>query len=205
MEESDFVVVICLVVLLSNVDVIRAHCENWWWAFPRCAQGNGDCVHTCSVEVFADVACVLVFCGFSEPLVVTNSLSLSHSSSFSSQLRWLSCVACRSLSLFALQIHLEHMAARGGSSTKKTKKSQAIELSADMEECLSILQQLMQKEEAAAFNEPVDWEGLGLPDYPDIVKHPMDLGTVLVRVYVCMYVCVWIYECMQVCELANVN
>ena len=101
------------------------------------------------------------------------------------------------------------MAARGGSSTKKTKKSQAIELSADMEECLSILQQLMQKEEAAAFNEPVDWEGLGLPDYPDIVKHPMDLGTVLVRVYVCMYVCmyvcVWIYECMQVCELANVN
>jgi len=71
------------------------------------------------------------------------------------------------------------MAARGGSSTKKTKKSQAIELSADMEECLSILQQLMQKEEAAAFNEPVDWEALGLPDYPDIVKHPMDLGTVL--------------------------
>jgi hypothetical protein len=26
--------------------------------------------------------------------------------------------------------------------------------------------------------EPVDWKGLGLPDYPAIVKNPMDLSTV---------------------------
>lgn len=25
---------------------------------------------------------------------------------------------------------------------------------------------------------PVDWEALKLPDYPEIIKHPMDLGTV---------------------------
>jgi hypothetical protein len=26
--------------------------------------------------------------------------------------------------------------------------------------------------------QPVDWEALGIPDYPEIVKQPMDLGTV---------------------------
>ena len=72
------------------------------------------------------------------------------------------------------------MAARS-SGQKKTKKSHAVELSADMEECLQNLTGLMQKEEAPAFNEPVDWQALGLDTYPDIVKNPMDLGTVLVR------------------------
>lgn len=28
------------------------------------------------------------------------------------------------------------------------------------------------------FREPVDWKGLGLYDYPQIIKKPMDLGTV---------------------------
>lgn len=26
----------------------------------------------------------------------------------------------------------------------------------------------------------VDWKGLNLPDYPEIIKHPMDLGTIQV-------------------------
>lgn len=30
------------------------------------------------------------------------------------------------------------------------------------------------------FKEPVDWERLELLDYPDIVKNPMDLGTLKV-------------------------
>jgi hypothetical protein len=28
------------------------------------------------------------------------------------------------------------------------------------------------------FREPVDWKGMGLTDYPLVVKHPMDLSTV---------------------------
>ena len=28
----------------------------------------------------------------------------------------------------------------------------------------------------------VDWKYLGLLDYPDVVKHPMDLGTVIKRI-----------------------
>ncbi|CAM9471612.1 unnamed protein product, partial [Choristocarpus tenellus] len=37
---------------------------------------------------------------------------------------------------------------------------------------------LLTRSESAAFREPVDWRGLGLPDYPIVVKRPMDLGTV---------------------------
>ena len=32
--------------------------------------------------------------------------------------------------------------------------------------------------EAYDFKTPVDWKGMNLTDYPAIVKHPMDLGTV---------------------------
>ena len=32
--------------------------------------------------------------------------------------------------------------------------------------------------ESAAFRQPVDWKGLGLLDYPQIIKKPMDLGTI---------------------------
>jgi hypothetical protein len=30
---------------------------------------------------------------------------------------------------------------------------------------------------AEAFAAPVDWEDLELKDYPDVIKRPMDLGT----------------------------
>lgn len=69
------------------------------------------------------------------------------------------------------------MSARGPS---RKKKLSPVDLSPEMDECLQILLSIMQKEEAAAFNEPVDWETLGLPDYPSIIKSPMDLGTIQV-------------------------
>ena len=31
---------------------------------------------------------------------------------------------------------------------------------------------------AFIFLEPVDYVGMNLPDYPQIIKHPMDLGTI---------------------------
>jgi hypothetical protein len=34
-------------------------------------------------------------------------------------------------------------------------------------------------EHTEPFRAPVDWKGLGLDNYPKIVKKPMDLGTVL--------------------------
>lgn len=37
---------------------------------------------------------------------------------------------------------------------------------------------ILSRNESFAFREKVDWENLGLMDYPEIVKTPMDLGTV---------------------------
>lgn len=35
----------------------------------------------------------------------------------------------------------------------------------------------IQKNDSGPFREPVDWKGLELYDYPEIVTHMMDLGT----------------------------
>lgn len=47
-----------------------------------------------------------------------------------------------------------------------------------MDECAAILKAIMKKPEAGPFLEPVEWEAYGLTDYPEIIKKPMDLGTV---------------------------
>ena len=49
-------------------------------------------------------------------------------------------------------------------------------------EMYKIVCSMMSRPESLAFREPVDWKGLGLLDYLDIVKHPMDLGTVKTRI-----------------------
>ncbi|XP_076899928.1 uncharacterized protein LOC143553933 isoform X2 [Bidens hawaiensis] len=47
--------------------------------------------------------------------------------------------------------------------------------------CSSLLQRLMKHKHGWVFNEPVNAKLLGLHDYHDIIKHPMDLGTVKSR------------------------
>ena len=45
--------------------------------------------------------------------------------------------------------------------------------------CAGILKKLFtMKRQAWPFVEPVDWEALNIPDYPVIIKHPMDLKTI---------------------------
>lgn len=41
-----------------------------------------------------------------------------------------------------------------------------------------VLQKLYQQEESIPFREPVDPMQLGIPDYLDIIKQPMDLSTI---------------------------
>lgn len=56
-------------------------------------------------------------------------------------------------------------------------------LNEQMKYCNGILKELFSKKHmsyAWPFYKPVDVEGLGLHDYLDIIKHPMDLGTVKV-------------------------
>ena len=47
-----------------------------------------------------------------------------------------------------------------------------------MQQCYEALRAVQSKAEAAPFLEPVDWEAYGLHDYPEIIKNPMDLGTI---------------------------
>eukprot|EP00462_Mataza_sp_D1_P023955 CAMPEP_0175139236 /NCGR_PEP_ID=MMETSP0087-20121206/10787_1 /TAXON_ID=136419 /ORGANISM="Unknown Unknown, Strain D1" /LENGTH=226 /DNA_ID=CAMNT_0016422217 /DNA_START=83 /DNA_END=763 /DNA_ORIENTATION=+ len=50
-----------------------------------------------------------------------------------------------------------------------------------MTQCSGILKTLQSKSEAVPFLTPVDWEYYGLTDYPEIIKNPMDLGTIQER------------------------
>merc|ERR1719163_1190456 len=61
----------------------------------------------------------------------------------------------------------------------------------ELKSCQSILADTMKKPEAAAFLEPVDWKGLGLRDYPQIIKNPMDLGTIETKLSRGLYADAW--------------
>ena len=53
---------------------------------------------------------------------------------------------------------------------------------------LRVLDQLLVHQMAYVFDAPVDPIALNIPDYRDIIKHPMDLGTVKARVLAGEYV-----------------
>lgn len=42
----------------------------------------------------------------------------------------------------------------------------------------TIWQSLQDNNDSTEFRQPVKWEEMGLIDYPDLVKHPMDLSAV---------------------------
>lgn len=48
----------------------------------------------------------------------------------------------------------------------------------EMEDCRTILKSIINNDDSEAFREPVDWEQYELYDYPEIIKEPMDLGTI---------------------------
>jgi hypothetical protein len=54
-------------------------------------------------------------------------------------------------------------------------------------EMYKIVCSMISRPESHAFREPVDWKNLGLLDYLDIVKNPMDLGTVKSRIEASKY------------------
>ena len=48
----------------------------------------------------------------------------------------------------------------------------------ELERFKGVLKLLFKHKEVDPFLEPVDWQGLGLDDYPEVVTHPMDLNAV---------------------------
>jgi bromodomain-containing factor 1 len=50
-----------------------------------------------------------------------------------------------------------------------------------LRKCDALMKNLAKKSQAVHFLRPVDWKKMGLHDYPKLIKHPMDLGTVSER------------------------
>jgi NAD(P)H-dependent FMN reductase len=53
-------------------------------------------------------------------------------------------------------------------------------LSRGLRKCQDLLRQIMRHEHAWPFAKPVDPVALNIPDYFDIIKYPMDFGTIKV-------------------------
>ncbi len=51
-----------------------------------------------------------------------------------------------------------------------------------IEAVLTFLDDLKSDPQAAVFQMPVNWRALNIPDYPQIVKNPMDLQTLEAKV-----------------------
>ena len=62
--------------------------------------------------------------------------------------------------------------------SKKRGGGSVAPLSDALQECYEILRFLQTREDSQPFLEPVDWQAYGLTDYPEIIQHPMDLGTI---------------------------
>jgi hypothetical protein len=58
---------------------------------------------------------------------------------------------------------------------KETALKEALEF------CGRLLDNFLCEEKTVAFHEPVNWKELGLYDYPNVIKEPMDLGTMRVK------------------------
>ena len=61
-------------------------------------------------------------------------------------------------------------------------------------EMLRIICSIISRPESDAFRAPVDWQALGLFDYLDIVKQPMDLGTIKKKIEIGHYQCVEVFR-----------
>ncbi|XP_065220342.1 histone lysine acetyltransferase CREBBP-like [Planococcus citri] len=78
------------------------------------------------------------------------------------------------------------------SSSSSEKKEKCIFKPEDLQRSfMPVLQKLYQQEESAPFREPVDPLQLGIPDYLDIIKQPMDLSTIRGKLDVGQYVDPW--------------
>ncbi|KAK9120009.1 hypothetical protein Scep_018102 [Stephania cephalantha] len=65
-----------------------------------------------------------------------------------------------------------------------------------MKQCDSILQRLLEHKFAWVFKEPVDVVKLNIPDYFNVIKHPMDLGTIKGKIASSAYSSPWSFLAM---------
>jgi hypothetical protein len=65
--------------------------------------------------------------------------------------------------------------------------------------CMQLLKELRKNRVAFPFNQPVDPNALGLPDYFDVITKPMDLGTIHVCTHVSPHVSIFFPSLIQLC------
>jgi hypothetical protein len=53
-----------------------------------------------------------------------------------------------------------------------------------------VIKVIERRHEATDFLKPVDYKGLGLDDYPHIIKHPMDISTIKKKLKGSKYSCI---------------
>lgn len=68
---------------------------------------------------------------------------------------------------------------RSSRGSRGRKSSEDILVSVALHKCKEILQEMMEQPECMPFNQPVDPEKLNIPDYFDLIKEPMDFGTIM--------------------------
>lgn len=75
-------------------------------------------------------------------------------------------------------VHMETIMGRAGRIPRTTNMSADFELTDSLiEDLLHVIANLMHKKCSSLFHEPVDYVGLKLNDYLDVIKRPMDLTT----------------------------
>ena len=62
--------------------------------------------------------------------------------------------------------------------SKKQKLTPGGEADQNNKKCTNVLKALQRNPRAGPFLMPVDWKALKLPQYPKMIKNPMDLGTI---------------------------
>lgn len=72
----------------------------------------------------------------------------------------------------------------GGSKDKDTRSPR---LTHHMLRCSEMLKDLTRQPQAIWFSEPVDYIKLNIPDYPNIIKEPMDFKTIRINLEQCIY------------------
>ncbi|CAK9091335.1 Bromodomain-containing protein C631.02 [Durusdinium trenchii] len=65
-----------------------------------------------------------------------------------------------------------------GGSSRAAAAAAAPKSFPEAKQCMNVINSVLKRPKAIWFSEPVKWEELQLFDYPQVVKHPMDLGTV---------------------------
>mmetsp|Transcript_3150 Transcript_3150/g.3499 ORF Transcript_3150/g.3499 Transcript_3150/m.3499 type:complete len:170 (+) Transcript_3150:20-529(+) len=58
------------------------------------------------------------------------------------------------------------------------KRPKVVATQDKINDCLRVVKALMKHKYGWPFNKPVDPAALAIPDYFDVIKHPMDLGTI---------------------------